>query len=203
MKKAGRYQFSEEEIKEVAQKRRENKDKQAEARLKALELRAKGAKAHEVAAAGFHAAYVTQLVGKCRNNGLKAIAGNHYGGNHRNMRVEREADILAPFKARAEKGELIEMVCSERVVFMRNETCCFTGHRQIPSGERAEIASRLERVISDLYQRGIRFYGAGDALGFDALAARTVLYLRKNCPGMKLILVLPCLTQTRDGGRRT
>ena len=88
MKKAGRYQFSEEEIKEVAQKRRENKDKQAEARLKALELRAKGAKAHEVAATGFHAAYVTQLVAKYRNNGLKAIAGNHYGGNHRNVSVE-------------------------------------------------------------------------------------------------------------------
>ena len=106
----GRYQFSEEEIKEIEQKRKENKDKRAEARLKALELRAKGAKAHEVAAAtGFHAAYVTQLVGKYRNNGLKAIAGNHYGGNHRNMGVEREADILAPFKARAKKGELIQI----------------------------------------------------------------------------------------------
>ncbi len=80
---------------------------------------------------------------------------------------------------------------------MRNETCCFTGHRQIPPGERAEIASRLERVISDLYQRGIRYYGAGGALGFDALAARTVIRLREKCPGMKLILVLPCLTQTR------
>lgn len=80
---------------------------------------------------------------------------------------------------------------------MRNETCCFTGHRQIPPGERAEIASRLERVISDLYQRGIRCYEAGGALGFDALAARTVIRLRENCPGMKLILVLPCLTQTR------
>ena len=110
---AGRYQFSEEEIKAIEQKRKENKDKRAEARLKALELRAKGAKAHEVAAAtGFYAAYVTQLVGKYRNNGLKAIAGNHYGGNHRNMSVEREADILAPFKARAEKGELIEIFLS-------------------------------------------------------------------------------------------
>ena len=107
---AGRYQFSEEEIKVIEQKRKENKDKRAEARLKALELRAKGAKAHEVAAAtGFHAAYMTQLVGKYRNNGLKAIADNHYGGNHRNMRVEREVDILATFKARAEKGELIEI----------------------------------------------------------------------------------------------
>ena len=78
--------------------------------MKTRELRAKGAKAHELAAAtGFHAAYVTQLAGKYRNNGLKAIAGNHYGGNHRNMSIEREADILAPFKARAEKGELVEI----------------------------------------------------------------------------------------------
>ena len=77
--------------------------------MKALELRAKGAKAHEAATTGFHAGYVTQLVGKYRNNGLKAIAGSHYGGNHRNMSVEREADILAPFKARAEKGELVEI----------------------------------------------------------------------------------------------
>ena len=69
MKKAGRYQFSEEEIKEVAQKRRENKDKQAEARLKALELRSKRAKAHEVAAAGFHA--VSSPVIKCKKTPRK------------------------------------------------------------------------------------------------------------------------------------
>ena len=109
MKVAGRYKFSEEEIKAIEQKRKENKDKRAEARLKALELHAKGAKAHEAATTGFHAGYVTQLVGKYRNNGLKAIAGSHYGGNHRNMSVEREADIHAPFMARAEKGELVEI----------------------------------------------------------------------------------------------
>lgn len=80
---------------------------------------------------------------------------------------------------------------------MRSHTCCFTGHRQIPPGKQAEIVERLERVIISLYQRGVRFYGAGGARGFDALAAQTVLRLRENCPGMKLILVLPCLTQTR------
>ena len=69
---------------------------------------------------------------------------------------------------------------------MKNETCCFTGHRQLPPGERAEIANRLERVITALYQRGVRYYGAGGALGFDAIAAQTVIRLRKNCPGMKL-----------------
>ena len=79
----------------------------------------------------------------------------------------------------------------------RMQTCCFTGHRHLPPEEQAEIANRLECVISAQYQKGIRYYGAGGALGFDALAARTVIRLRENCPGMKLILVLPCLTQTR------
>ncbi len=40
-----RYKFSEEEIKETEQARKKNTDKRAEARLKALELRAKGAEA--------------------------------------------------------------------------------------------------------------------------------------------------------------
>lgn len=80
---------------------------------------------------------------------------------------------------------------------MREKTCCFTGHRQIPSGAQAEITDKLERVITDLYQKGIRYYGAGGALGFDTLAAQAVIRLRGSCPGMKLILVLPCLTQTR------
>ena len=110
MKMASRYKFGEEEIKAIEQRRKENKDKRAEARLKALELRAKGANAKEVAeATGFHAAYVTQLVAKYREHGLEAISGNHYGGNHRNMSVAEEACILSPFKERAEKGELVEI----------------------------------------------------------------------------------------------
>ncbi len=79
----------------------------------------------------------------------------------------------------------------------RAQTCCFTGHRQIPQEERKRIVDKLEGIIISLYQRGVCYYGAGGALGFDALAARTVLRLRESCPGMKLILVLPCLTQTR------
>lgn len=97
-------------MKAISQRRKENKDKRAEARLKALELRAKGASAKEVSeATGFHAAYVTQLVAKYRENGLEAISGNHYGGNHRNMSVAEEVRILAPFKERAEKGEVVEI----------------------------------------------------------------------------------------------
>lgn len=105
---ASRYKFSEEEIVAIETARRENKDKRAEARLKALELRAKGLKSGEIAQkTGFHSGYITTLVRKYRKNGLEAISGNHYGGNRRNMSVEDEREILATFKVRGEKGEMV------------------------------------------------------------------------------------------------
>lgn len=81
---------------------------------------------------------------------------------------------------------------------MQEKICCFTGHRQIPPEAQAKISDRLKRTITGLYQRGVRGYMAGGALGFDALASQTVLRLRGNCPGMQLTLVLPCLTQARN-----
>ena len=116
-----RYQFREEEIAAIQEARRKNKDKRAEQRLKALELRAKGGSAKAVSqATGFSAAYVSQLVKKYRDNGLEAISGNHYGGNHRNMSREEEAAILEPFQERAARGELVEIheiaeACQARV----------------------------------------------------------------------------------------
>lgn len=57
--------FSEEEIEEIVQSRRENKDKRVEVRLKALEMRARNEKASEIAeATGFHSAYISQLAAK-------------------------------------------------------------------------------------------------------------------------------------------
>ena len=79
----------------------------------------------------------------------------------------------------------------------KEQACCFTGHREIPPDKRVEIVNRLEQTIISLYKQGIRTYEAGGALGFDTLAAQAVLRLRGNYPDMKLILVLPCLTQTR------
>lgn len=104
------YKFSEEEIEEIVQARRENKDKRVEARLKALEMRARNVKASEIAElTGFHSAYISQLAAKYKNGGIEAITGNHYGGNRRNMSFEEEAAILAPFRERAAKGEMIEI----------------------------------------------------------------------------------------------
>jgi len=107
---ASRYKFSENEIKAIEEARKENKDKRVDARLKALELRAKGSSSEEVSnATGFHAGHVTRLVAKYRDCGLGAITSNHYAGNRRNMSMEEEAAILAPFKERAARGEMVEI----------------------------------------------------------------------------------------------
>ncbi|MBR1738028.1 MAG: DUF1273 family protein [Firmicutes bacterium] len=79
---------------------------------------------------------------------------------------------------------------------MRKRTCCFTGHRNIPAYKTAEIKSRLKSVIRNLISEGIIYFGAGGALGFDTIAALTVLELKEEYPQIKLILVLPCENQT-------
>ena len=73
-------------------------------------MRAKGASTKEVSEqTGLHTGTVTRLVAKYRNHGLEVISGNHHGGNHRNMSVEEEAAILAPFKEHAAKGEFVSV----------------------------------------------------------------------------------------------
>lgn len=80
---------------------------------------------------------------------------------------------------------------------MRKQTCCFTGHRNIPRIQYRQIEETLEATIRDLTAKGVVYYGAGGALGFDTLAAQCVLRLKSELPQIRLILVLPCLSQTR------
>lgn len=80
---------------------------------------------------------------------------------------------------------------------MKKQTCCFTGHRKIPPEQYEEIIIRLKSEITAMIQQGVIYFGTGGALGFDTMAAQTVLALREQYPQIKLILVLPCKTQTR------
>lgn len=80
---------------------------------------------------------------------------------------------------------------------MREETVCFTGHRIIPAERQPFLQSSLRRELIRLIEDGYRYFGAGGALGFDTLAAQEVLRLRKVYPHIRLILVLPCKSQTR------
>lgn len=80
---------------------------------------------------------------------------------------------------------------------MKEKTCCFTGHRNIPSGQYQKIFAKTEEMIESLIIKGYLYFGAGGALGFDTIAAFAVLKLKKRYPDIRLILVLPCLSQTR------
>lgn len=84
----------------------------------------------------------------------------------------------------------------------RESTCCFTGHRELPVRELNYIKSELEKTITNLIERGIRYFRAGGAWGFDALAAKVVLKLRQQHPHIRLILVLPCHDQTKKWSAR-
>ena len=84
------------------------------------------------------------------------------------------------------------------VEVIKKYTVCFTGHRYIPAGEYESISSGLEKTVRELIQRGYLFFATGGALGFDTLAAQTILKLKDEFPAIKLYLVLPCLTQTRS-----
>ena len=75
---------------------------------------------------------------------------------------------------------------------MREKTVCFTGHRTIPIHRQGALAQRLREAVEASIHRGYRYFGAGGALGFDTLAAQTVLNLKRDYPHIRLILVLPC-----------
>lgn len=85
---------------------------------------------------------------------------------------------------------------------MKNHTVCFTGHRRILQEHFGTLAQQLKTILVQLINEGYVYFGAGGALGFDTLAAQTVLELKNEHPEIKLILVLPCLSQTRGWSTR-
>lgn len=80
---------------------------------------------------------------------------------------------------------------------MKKFTCCFTGHRTIPKCEYNDIYQRLKIEIIKLIDTGYCYFSSGGALGFDTIAANMILELKQEYTHIKLILVLPCLEQTK------
>ena len=77
------------------------------------------------------------------------------------------------------------------------KTCCFTGHRKLPEELIPRLKQELERAIRLLFYGGYHNFLSGGAIGFDSLAAGSVLHLKEELPGLRLILVLPCGDQDK------
>lgn len=75
---------------------------------------------------------------------------------------------------------------------IREKTCCFSGHRRLPK-DQGLLEQRLEETIIQLIEKGVIYFYAGGALGFDMLAEKTVIRLKKTYPNIQLFLALPCV----------
>jgi uncharacterized phage-like protein YoqJ len=74
----------------------------------------------------------------------------------------------------------------------RDKTCFFTGHRDIPQENYPAIQQRLEKAVEALIAQGVCYFGVGGALGFDTIAALTVIKLKARYPQIRLVMILPC-----------
>lgn len=74
--------------------------------------------------------------------------------------------------------------------------CIFTGHRDLPR-DTGPLRAALLRQITALSAGGFTDFLSGGAMGFDLLAAETVLELRPVLPRVRLLMILPCEGQDR------
>jgi len=72
------------------------------------------------------------------------------------------------------------------------KSCAFSGHRRELEEFDAEL---LERVIKNLILSGVDEFYCGMAMGFDLVAAESVLALKRKYP-VKLVACIPCEGQS-------
>ncbi len=82
------------------------------------------------------------------------------------------------------------------MTFEKNKTCCFTGHRIIPSKAWFSLEEKTDETIRGLIERGFDTFISGGALGFDTMAAQCVLRLKIKYD-IKLIIAVPCREQCK------
>lgn len=87
--------------------------------------------------------------------------------------------------------------------WQRHLSASFTGHRHIT--DRQRTAEKVMEAIMLCYNDGVRFFYAGGAMGFDTIAAESVIKLRYDYPDIVLILVVPFPEQDKlfsEGDRK-
>lgn len=74
-------------------------------------------------------------------------------------------------------------------------TCCFTGHRNLPAKQMERMILRLDKAIDGLISRGVTTFISGGALGFDQVAASLIAAKREMGRNIRLVFALPCKNQ--------
>lgn len=84
----------------------------------------------------------------------------------------------------------------------KKHSCCFTGHRRIEKDKISFISAALETETEKMIRNGIRFFYCGGAIGFDTLAEKAVIKLRKKYPDIKLLIAVPHRGQSNSFGEK-
>lgn len=91
------------------------------------------------------------------------------------------------------------------MVFDKNVSCCFTGHRVMSPSEKQRASEEINRIVRTLVKNGVRHFICGGALGFDTVAAVTLINMRTskaladrdgNEVKIHLTLAIPCPEQS-------
>ena len=83
-----------------------------------------------------------------------------------------------------------------------DQTCCFTGHRQLSEEIMIDLQRSLEKEIVQMMHAGICCFCAGGARGFDMLAESTVLRIKQDYPQVRLEIIVPVRGQAKNWTKR-
>ena len=79
------------------------------------------------------------------------------------------------------------------------KACCGFGHRVLLMDIEKPLREVLERLVEE---RGVRVFYTGGMGEFDELFARTVRSMKRECPSLRLVLVMPYLTRELSTGKQ-
>ena len=77
----------------------------------------------------------------------------------------------------------------------KEHTCCFTGHRRLPTEAVERVVINLNREVDRLIAQGVTDFISGGALGFDQIAASLIVAKKEMGQRIRLVFALPCKNQ--------
>lgn len=83
---------------------------------------------------------------------------------------------------------------------MKNISCCYTGHRDIPREEASAVYKKITEKTGELISEGVRCFYVGGAVGFDMLALEALCELKRVCPDISIRVIVPCENHTAKWG---
>ncbi len=91
----------------------------------------------------------------------------------------------------------IEVSTTKGTNMTNTKACCFTGHRAFYDNTK-ELSDILSVLLDNMITQGYTVFRAGGALGFDMLAAETILRKKEDGRNIRLELLLPCPEQDEN-----